>query len=72
MVDFAVHNAWLVAALPFISACIIAFVTRKYPVLSSRISRVFILIALAMSCMIGYAASQDLGAVIQNLSLIHI
>lgn len=66
MVDFAVHNAWLVAALPFLSACIIAFVTRKHPVLSSRISRVFILLALALACMIGYAASQDLSAVTQN------
>ncbi len=66
MIDFAVHNAWLIAVLPFLSACIIALATRKYPVLSSRISRIFILISLALSCVIGYAASQDLNSVIQN------
>ncbi len=68
MVDFAVQNAWLIAVLPFISACIITFITRKNPILSSRISRAFILVALAMSCLIGYASAIDPVSVIQNSS----
>lgn len=68
MVDFAVQNAWLIAVLPFISACIITFITRKNPILSSRISRLFILVALVLSCLIGYASAIDLDSVIQNSS----
>ncbi|RZK22381.1 MAG: NADH-quinone oxidoreductase subunit L [Flavobacterium sp.] len=68
MIDFAVQNAWLIAVLPFVSACIITFITRKHPILSSRISRVFILIALVFSCLIGYASAVDPVSVIQNSS----
>ena len=66
MIEFAVKNAWLVAFLPFLSACIITFVTRKFPVLSSRVSRFFILLALIQSCIIGFTAVTDIGYVLQN------
>lgn len=68
MVDFAVKNAWLVAALPFLAAVIITLFTIKYPVLSSRIARVFMGISLILACLIGYAALQDINYVIHNSS----
>ena len=68
MIEFAVKNAWLVALLPLLSAAVITFGTRKSPVLSSRISRVFIFIALIFSCLIGYEAVNDINYVVQNSS----
>lgn len=68
MVEFAVQNAWLVALLPLLSAAIITFVTRKMPLLSSRVSRVMIFIALVLSSLIGFKAFQDLDYVIQHSS----
>ncbi len=68
MVEFAVQNAWLVAVLPFLSACIIAFFTKNYPILSSRISRLAIGMALLMACAIGYASVHDINYVLENSS----
>ncbi|MFN8671266.1 MAG: NADH-quinone oxidoreductase subunit L [Candidatus Sericytochromatia bacterium] len=68
MIEFAVKNAWLVAFLPLLSAGVITFFTRKSPVLSSRISRGFIFIALMLSCLIGYQAVTDINYVLQNSS----
>lgn len=66
MIDFAVENAWLVAVLPLLAATIITLFTLKYPILSSRISRVAVILSLFLSCIIGYAAITDLSSVIQN------
>lgn len=68
MIEFAVKNAWLVALLPLLSAAVITFGTRKSPVLSSRISRFFIFIALMFSSLIGYKAVTDINYVVQNSS----
>jgi NADH-quinone oxidoreductase subunit L len=68
VIDYAVKNAWLVAVLPFLAAIIITFVTRKYPVLSSRVARLFMGGALFLSCLIGYAAIKDIHYVIENSS----
>lgn len=68
MVEFAVKNAWLVPVLPLVSAIIITFITLKYQVLSSRISRVFIGLSFILACIIGVTAVQDIDYVIQNSS----
>ncbi|MEK7431526.1 MAG: NADH-quinone oxidoreductase subunit L [Cyanobacteriota bacterium] len=66
MIEFAVKNAWLVALLPLLSSIVITFLTRKSPVLSSRISRAFIFMALTLSSLICYEAVNDIDYVLQN------
>jgi len=66
VIDFAVKNAWLVVALPFLSALIITFFTKKNPLLSSRISRLAIFLGLIQSTLIGIAAISDIDYVIRN------
>jgi len=68
VIEFAVKNAWLVAVLPFLAATIITLFTLKHPVLSSRISRVAVILSLILSCIIGYAAITDINSVIQSSS----
>lgn len=54
MVEFAMHNAWLVPLLPALAFVIIVFLTRPWPWLSAYVSVTFMLASFAVAAAAAY------------------